>query len=124
MTPSVMTKAKPALLTALVACALCLCLFVPAGARAATGSIAGFVVDANGKAVSHASVTIQTSYGGQPHATFTDANGHFAFDRFRTGQYDLRAYAHGLFSEWTKRVPIRTGKTANVRLQLSSPIKR
>jgi hypothetical protein len=124
MTLSVMKKAKPTRLMALVARALCLCLCAPAGARVASGSIAGFVVDANGKAVSHASVTIQTSYGGQPHATFTDANGHFEFDRFRTGQYDLRAYAHGLLSPWAKRVAIRTGKTANVRLQLSPPIKR
>lgn len=120
---SVAKSARPVLVAALVACTLC-CLYEPASARVATGSIAGFVVDSNGKAVSHASVTIQTSYGGQPHATFTDANGHFEFDRFRTGQYDLRAYAHGLFSPWTKRVPIRTGKTADVRLQLSSPIKR
>jgi Carboxypeptidase regulatory-like domain len=119
-----MKRTTPALVAALTACALCLCLCAPAGARVATGSIAGFVVDANGKAVSHASVTIQTSYGGQPHATFTDANGHFSFDRFRTGQYDLRAYAHGLLSPWAKRVANRTGKTANVTLRLSSPIKR
>src|SRR5580704_4664490 len=71
------------------------------------GNLQGQVVDAHGKPVPDASVTIQTSDGLHPHATHTDANGHFEFTRFDAGQYDVRAYAKGVFSQWTKRVILR-----------------
>ena len=41
------------------------------------GTLEGIVVDAHDKPVANASVTIQTSDGLQPHATRTDAEGHF-----------------------------------------------
>lgn len=87
-------------------------------ARVATGTLAGTVLDAQGKPVAGATVTIQTSYGDHPNATHTDANGRFEFARFRTGQYDLRAYAHGEFSDWVKRVTIRAGKTTEISLRM------
>jgi hypothetical protein len=83
-----------------------------------TGTLAGIVVDANGKPVAGATVTIQTSDGVQPNATHTDANGHFAFARFETGQYDLQAYSKGSFSDWTKRVMIHSHKTTTVTLRM------
>ena len=73
-------------------------------ARVSIGNIAGFVVTEHGKPVAHATVTMQTSYGQSPSATHTDANGHFEFARYETGQYDLQAYWHGMFSDWKKRV--------------------
>lgn len=82
------------------------------------GVLEGTVLDANGRAVADASVTIQTSDGRNPHATHTDANGHFEFARWETGQYDLRAYSNGLFTEWEKRVMIRSKKTTKVMLRL------
>lgn len=87
-------------------------------AHAAIGTMAGTVVDAHGKPVAGATVTLETSWGDRPDATHTDAEGHFAFTRHRTGQYDLRAYANGMFSDWTKRVWIRSGKTTEVTLRL------
>lgn len=87
-------------------------------AKVATGTLAGTVLDAQGKPVAHATVTIQTSDGLHPNATHTDGNGRFEFARFRTGQYDLRAYAHGDFSDWTRRVMIRAGKTTEVNLHM------
>ena len=84
------------------------------------GTVAGKVVDEHGKPVADASVTIQTSDGLHPHATHTDANGHFEFARFDAGQYDVRAYAKGVFSEWSKRVILRPKKTTDLTLRLPS----
>ncbi|HKV05305.1 MAG TPA: carboxypeptidase-like regulatory domain-containing protein [Candidatus Acidoferrales bacterium] len=89
-----------------------------ANAGVAIGTLAGTVVDSRGKPVADATVTMQTSFGNHPHARHTDANGHFEFTRFETGQYDLRAYSKGAFSEWMKRVSIRSGKTTEVTLHM------
>ena len=82
------------------------------------GTLEGTVLDAHGKPVPDATVTIQTSDGLHPHATHTDSSGHFQFARWATGQYDLRAYSNGLFTEWEKRVMIRSKKTTKVMLRL------
>jgi hypothetical protein len=82
------------------------------------GAVEGMVLDAQGKAVTNASVTIQTSDGLHPHATHTDASGHFEFTRWDAGQYDLRAYSNGVFSEWAKRTVIRPKKTTELTLRL------
>jgi len=87
-------------------------------AKVPTGTMAGIVVDANGKPVAGATVTMQTSEDAHPYATHTDANGHFEFVRYATGQYDLRAYSKGNFSEWVKRISIRSGKTTDVTLHM------
>ena len=111
---------RPALLLAL--CALLVIFASAATAQFAhgLGTVAGRVVDEHGKPVENASVTIQTSDGLHPHATHTDANGHFEFTRFDAGQYDVRAYAKGVFSEWTKRVILRPSKTTDLTLRLPS----
>lgn len=82
------------------------------------GAVEGTVLDAQGKTVTNASVTIQTSDGLHPHATHTDASGHFEFTRWDAGQYDLRAYSNGVFSEWAKRTVIRPKKTTEITLRL------
>lgn len=87
-------------------------------ANSAIGTMAGTVLDSHGKPVAGATVTMQTSWGDRPDATHTDKQGHFAFTRHRLGQYDLRAYANGMFSDWVKRVNIRSGKTTEVTLRL------
>jgi len=87
-------------------------------AKIATGTMAGTVLDAHGKAIAGATVTMQTSDGTRPYATHTDANGHFEFARYRTGEYDLRAYSKGSFSGWTKRISIRSGKTTEITLRM------
>jgi hypothetical protein len=92
-----------------------------ASANGALGTLAGTVTDAQGKPAAGATVTIQTSDGLHPHATHTDADGRFQFTRFRPGQYDLRAYAGGAFSDWNKRVVIRNGKTTEVALHIIAP---
>jgi hypothetical protein len=86
--------------------------------RVPIGTLEGTVLDGQGKPLADASVTIQTSDGLHPHATRTDASGHFQFARWMTGQYDLRAYSNGMFSEWDKRILIRANKTTKVTLRL------
>lgn len=112
---------KPAARFAFYFCvALSISLFShPLPARTATGSLEGTVLDAHGNPLPGAQVTIQTSYGTHPHVTHTDASGHFEFLRFATGQYDLRAYHNGAYSDWTKRVTLRATKNAPVTLKLS-----
>jgi Carboxypeptidase regulatory-like domain len=93
-------------------------LAISASARVYVGTLAGIVVDANGKPVPHATVTMQSSFGDRPNATHTDADGHFRFARYRTGQYDLQAYANGSFSHWLKRITIRSNRTTDVTLRM------
>jgi uncharacterized GH25 family protein len=100
----------------------CALLAIPALAPAQNlfglGALEGKVLDSGGKPVADASVTIQTSDGLHPHATRTDASGHFEFQRYSAGQYDLRAYYKGSFTEWSKRMLIRPKKTTEVTLKL------
>jgi hypothetical protein len=95
-----------------------LALAISASARVRVGTLAGVVVDANGKPVPHATVTMQTSFGDRPNATHTDANGRFQFARYLTGQYDLQAYANDAFSPWLKRINIRSNRTTRVILRM------
>ena len=89
--------------------------------KGSTGSLEGTVLDSQGKPLSGALVTIQTSYGAHPHVTHTDASGHFEFFHFATGQYDLRALYGGAYSDWSKRVPLRSTKNASVTLHIAPP---
>ena len=82
------------------------------------GTLAGTVLDAHGRPVASAAVTIQTSDGLKPFATHTDSAGHFRIERLETGQYDVRASSNGFISEWTKRVMVHSKKTTSVTLRL------
>jgi hypothetical protein len=116
-------KRSVLVLTVLASLALLLSLAFgvsPARAQFARGlgTVQGTVLDARGKPVAEASVTIQTSDGLKPHATHTDSSGHYEFARFDAGQYDLRAYAKGQFSDWSKHIVIRPKKTTELTLRL------
>jgi hypothetical protein len=89
-------------------------------AQVATGTLAGTVLDAQGKPVDYATVTMQTSDGDHPHLTRTDGEGHFEFARFQTGEYDVRAQASGIFSAWMKHVRIHSHKTTQITLELAA----
>lgn len=88
-------------------------------AKTAVGTLEGIVVDMRGNAVAGATVTIQTSDGQHPHATHTNATGQFSFSGFATGQYDLRAYFRGSYSDWAKRISIRAHKPTQITLRIS-----
>jgi len=106
------------LLSALLIIPVLLAVPVAHPAGVPLGTLQGVVVDAHGKAVAGATVTIQTSDGQHPHATRTDAHGRFEFARFETGQYDLRAYWRGAYSDWAKRVVIHAHKPTQISLQI------
>ena len=92
-------------------------------AKVAVGTLAGTVVDSRGNPVAGASVTIQTSYGLHPNAMLTDKTGHFAFARYKIGEYDLRASAGAAKSDWLQRVMIHSNKTTEVMLRLGPVVK-
>ena len=116
-------KRSVLVLTVLASLAVLLALtygVAPARAQFARGlgTVQGSVLDAHGKPVAEASVTIQTSDGLKPHATHTDSSGHYEFVRYDAGQYDLRAYSKGQFSDWSKHIVIRPKKTTEVTLHM------
>lgn len=89
-------------------------------ARTPTGTLEGTVTDSRGATLSGATVAIQTSDGQHPHATHTDQAGHFQFVHFETGQYDLRAYFKGSYSDWTKRAIIRSKNSTPITLRIAA----
>jgi hypothetical protein len=82
------------------------------------GILSGVVLGPNDKPVAHATVTYQSGGGTAPHIVHTDSKGHFSIAKLKTDNYDLRASAKGIFSEWEKNVVVRSGKTQFVTLQL------
>lgn len=83
-----------------------------------TGILSGTVLGPDDKPVANASVTYQSSGGNAPHATRTDARGHFTITKLRSDNYDLRASAKGVFSEWEKNVDVHSGRTKTITLRL------
>lgn len=82
------------------------------------GTLAGVVLDANGKPVPGARVTLQPSDARAGRVTTTNAEGRFAFNRVYAVLYDVRAYASGLSSDWTRLVAVRPNQRAEITLKL------
>jgi len=95
----------------------------PIDAALAIGTLAGRVVDKNNVPIAEATVFVETSDGEHPHATRTDVNGHFEFERYSAGEYDLRASYDSIFTDWMKRVMVRAGKKTDVTLRLPAAVK-
>jgi hypothetical protein len=83
-----------------------------------TSVLTGVVIGPNDKPVAHAAVSYQSSGGNAAHAVHTDAHGRFTITKLPADNYDLRASANGIFSEWEKNVTIHTGQTRSVTLHL------
>ncbi len=86
--------------------------------RLPPGSLSGTVLGPTGKPVAGARVFLQVSDGSHPHSTKTDAGGHFQFSSIRQGNYDLRAQAHGHWSDWEHNLLVRSGRETSVTLRL------
>jgi len=86
--------------------------------RLPRGSLSGTVLGPTGKPVASARVFLQVSDGSRPHTTKTDAGGHFHFSSVRQGNYDLRAQAHGHWSDWEHNLLVRSGRETSVNLRL------
>ncbi|HEX5424390.1 MAG TPA: carboxypeptidase-like regulatory domain-containing protein [Candidatus Acidoferrales bacterium] len=88
------------------------------------GTLAGRVVDANGKPVAGASVVMQSSAGAMPYATTTNEHGRFFFPRLPHGYYDVRATTRLRASAWKHNLTVRTGKQTEVTLRLTIPVRQ
>jgi hypothetical protein len=85
---------------------------------AGVGTVGGQVVDAKGKPVADARVTLQASEGGHLQTSQTNASGRFWFASLPEGQYSVRASDSGRISEWRQNVWVATGRETDVTLHL------
>jgi hypothetical protein len=83
-----------------------------------TSTITGVVIGPDDRPAAHAEISYQNSDGSGPHVTRADAHGCFTISHLHSGSYDVRASAHGVFSDWARNVPIRKGQTRSVELHL------
>jgi hypothetical protein len=81
-------------------------------------TITGVVIGPDDKPVAKASIMCQSSGGLSPHATYSDAKGHFTITGLKQDSYDVRASSKGIFSEWEKNIPLRKGQTKELTLHL------
>jgi len=86
--------------------------------RKGTSVLTGVVIGPNDRPVAREAVSYQSSGGNAAHAVHTDAHGRFTISRLPADNYDLRASANGIFSEWEKNVTIHNGETRSVTLHL------
>ena len=81
-------------------------------------TISGMVLSADGKPVTGASVTCETSSGLTPRAVHTDVKGRFFITGLKQDSYDIRASANGAYSDWERNIPMRKNQTKEITLQL------
>jgi hypothetical protein len=92
----------------------------PSAAKKYKGNctLTGVVIGPDDKPVAHAVITYQSSAGIAPHAVRTDSTGQFTIRKLAADNYDLRASANGLFSDWEKNVSLQKGETKSIMLRL------
>jgi len=83
-----------------------------------SGVITGIVLGPDDKPAPHAAISYQSSDGSAPHAVHADSHGRFTITKLHTDNYDLRASANGIFSEWQKNFPVESGRTSDITLHL------
>lgn len=81
-------------------------------------TIKGIVLGADGKPVSAAAVTCQSSAGIRPRAVHTDSKGYYVVTGLKEDSYDIRASANGAYSDWERNIPLRKGQTKEITLRL------
>lgn len=85
---------------------------------APSGVISGVVLGPDDKPAPHAAISYQSSSGNAPHAVHADSDGRFTITKLGTDNYDLRASANGIFSEWQKNFQVKSGQTSEITLHL------
>ncbi len=83
-----------------------------------TSVLTGVVIGPNDKPVARAAVSYQSSGGNFPHVVHTDSHGRFFIGKLAADNYDVRASANGIFSDWEKNVTLHAGQTRSITLQL------
>ncbi len=87
-----------------------------------TATLTGTVVGDNGKPVAHAAVSCQSSAGISPKVVYTDAHGRFKFSGLREDNYDLRASAKSIYSDWEKNILLKKGQTKEITITLENMV--
>lgn len=90
----------------------------PQKQRWTPGTLTGVVLGPDDKPVANANVSYQSSAGRAPHAVRTDSNGRFTISKLKADNYDVRASAKGIFSEWEKNVTLHSGQSKSLTLRL------
>jgi carboxypeptidase family protein len=103
---------------ALITAGLVTAQSVSSAPQRGAGTLTGIVLGPDDKPVAHAAITYQSGAGNTPHAVYTDAHGRFTVTKLKSDNYDLRASAKGVFSDWEKNVMVRSGQTKSVTLHL------
>lgn len=85
---------------------------------APSGVISGVVIGPDDKPAPHAAITYQSSSGSSPHAVHADSHGRFTIPKLSSDNYDIRASANGIFSEWQKNFQVKSGRTSEITLRL------
>jgi uncharacterized membrane protein len=85
-------------------------------------TLTGTVLGDNGKPVAHAAVSCQSSAGISPKVVYTDAQGRFKFTGLREDNYDLRASAKGIYSDWEKNILVKKGQTKEITISLENMV--
>lgn len=81
-------------------------------------TLSGVVLGPDDKPAPHAAITYQSSGGNAPHAVHADAHGRFTIPNLRGDNYEIRASANGIFSEWETSVNVRPGQQKTITLRL------
>jgi uncharacterized membrane protein len=87
-----------------------------------TATLTGTVLGDNGKPVAHAAVSCQSSAGISPKVVYTDAHGRFKIPGLREDNYDLRATAKGIYSDWEKNILVKKGQTKEITITLENMV--
>lgn len=83
-----------------------------------TSTLIGVVIGPDDKPAPRAAITYEYSDGSGPHAVRADAHGRFTIPYLRASNYDIRASASGIFSEWERNISLRKGQTRKIELRL------
>ena len=83
-----------------------------------SGVISGVVLGPDDKPAPHAAITYQSSSGNAPHAVHADSRGRFTIAKLSSDNYDIRASANGIFSDWQKNFQVKSGQTSEITLHL------
>jgi iron complex outermembrane receptor protein len=88
--------------------------------ESATGStLAGTILDPQGKTVANAVITAKNSATGAVKAIHSDANGHYTLSGLSAGTYTVEASAGGFASDVRTGVALAAGQTQQVALTLT-----
>jgi hypothetical protein len=87
--------------------------------RPAAGTLAGAVLDPDGKAVVGASVVIRNETSGEIRTATTDGAGHFSASSLNPGSYALEVFVPGFDTVRRSGIQLTGGNTEEIAIRLS-----